>query len=347
MNALFFSAGARAATVLVFAALLGNGASRASDAYTGDTAVTHIVELREQSLVGAHDFLTRRASFETFMRQWPEPNGVSVEEVSANGVPGKWISPRIPARPSGRVILYLHGGGFYSGSSSSHRLLAAELARDAHANVLVIDYRRMPEARYPAQIEDAMAAYRWLLSRGYGGPDIALAGESVGGNLVVELALRLRDSRQSMPASLVVMSPVLDLTASGESITANANRDPLLQRSSLLAVAEEYLHGVSPDDPEVSPLFADLHGLPPVLVQVGAEEILLDDSIRFARLAAIDEVSVTLEVWPGVVHQWQLFPVNLADARRALEHGGRFIDASFGKNAARPITYTRTRSRHR
>jgi acetyl esterase/lipase len=327
-----FAACARAAMIILVAvcvAVLAPVASAAS--YTNDPAVVRIVELREQSLAGTHDFLSRRASFDAFMRRWPEPIGVSVEAVTANGVAGTLISPHGAAHRPGRVILYLHGSGFYSGSSSSHRLLAAELARDAAANVLVIDYRRMPESPYPAQIEDAMAAYRWLLSKGYRGPNIALAGESVGGNLVVELALRLREGRQSMPACLVIMSPVLDLSASGESIATNANYDPLLQKAGLLAVASEYLHDVSPKDPGASPLFADLHGLPPVQIQVGAGEILLDDSIRFARLAAIDDVSVTLEVWPGMVHQWQLFPGDIADARRALEHDGQFIDAIFRK----------------
>ncbi|MFM0721313.1 alpha/beta hydrolase [Paraburkholderia strydomiana] len=321
-------------SALGFAAAIAVGSTvidvqaQSAPAQSSDGIAT-VVAMRQQSLVGTHDFIDRRAAFEKLMAGFPVPDGVTIRTVSANGVPAKWISPDSGTSSSahtGRVILYLHGGGFYSGSSDSHRVLAATLAKDAQANVLLIDYRRMPEAVYPAQIDDAVASYEWLLQQGYSASHIALAGESAGGNLVVELALRLRAAHRPLPTSIVAMSPIMDLTASGESTQTNAARDPLLTRKGLLDVTAVYMHGVDPRNPGASPLFADLHGLPPLLLQVGAGEILLDDSLRMAQAAAADDVAVSVEVWPGMVHQWQLFPSLVPDARLALKHVSEFID---------------------
>jgi monoterpene epsilon-lactone hydrolase len=315
------------AVTLAFAA---TGAQAQEAAVASGNGVATVVAMRQQSLVGTHDFIDRRVAFEKLMAQFPVPDGVTIHEVNANGVPGKWISPDHVNSSDTRtrsVILYLHGGGFYSGSSDSHRVLAATLAKDAQTDVLLIDYRRMPEAVYPAQIDDAVASYEWLLKQGYSASKIALAGESAGGNLVLELALRLRAAHQPLPSSMVAMSPIMDLTASGDSIRTNASRDPLLTRDGLLAVTRVYMHGADPRSPGASPLFADLHGLPPLLLQVGSREILLDDSLRPARVAAMDDVAVSVEVWPGMVHQWQLFPSLIPDARRALDDDAAFIQA--------------------
>jgi acetyl esterase/lipase len=291
--------------------------------------IASVVAMRQQSLIGTRGFLDRRAAFETLMAQFAVPNGVTIRTVDANGVPGKWISPDNsgPAAHARGVILYLHGGGFYSGSSDSHRVLAATLAKNADADVLLVDYRRIPEAVYPAQIDDAVSSYEWLRKQGYSAARIALAGESAGGNLVLELALRLRAAGQPLPSSMVAMSPIMDLTASGASTRTNAKRDPLLRRDGLLEVTRVYMHGTDPRSPDASPLFADLHGLPPLLLQVGAGELLLDDSLGMARAAARDDVAVSVEVWPGMVHQWQLFPDVVPDARRALRDCATFIKA--------------------
>jgi acetyl esterase/lipase len=306
-----------------------------------DTGIARIVAMREQSLVGTHGFLDRRAAFETLMAQFAVPDGVTIRTVDANGVPGKWISPDDGAPSASStsslskargVILYLHGGGFYSGSSDSHRVLGATLAKDAKADLLLLDYRRMPEALYPAQIDDAVSGYEWLLQQGYSATQIAIAGESAGGNLVLELALRLRAAGRPLPSSMVAMSPIMDLTASGESTRTNAKRDPVLQRPGLLDVTRVYMHGGDPRSPDASPLFADLHGLPPLLLQVGAGELLLDDSLRMAQAAARDDVAATIEVWPGMVHQWQLFPDVVPDARRALRHCAAFIRNHMGQS---------------
>jgi monoterpene epsilon-lactone hydrolase len=185
-----------------------------------DNGIARIVAMRQQSLVDTHDFIDRRAAFEKLMAGLPAPDGVTIRTVSANGVPAKWIAPNSGDAHHRSVILYLHGGGFYSGSSDSHRMLAATLAKDAQADVLLIDYRRMPEAVYPAQIDDAVASYEWLLEQGYPASNIALAGESAGGNLVLELVLRLRDAHRPLPSSMVAMSPIMDLSASGDSTLA-------------------------------------------------------------------------------------------------------------------------------
>lgn len=298
--------------------------------------IATLVSMRQQSLVGTHGFIDRRAAFEKLMARFPLPDGVTIHTVDANGVPGKLVSPN-DVHPSGtdtharRAILYLHGGGFYSGSSDSHRVLGATLAKDAGADVLLVDYRRMPEAPYPAQVDDAASSYEWLLKQGYTPSDIAVAGESAGGNLVIELALRLRAAHRPLPSSLVAMSPIMDLTATGDSTRTLANRDPVLNRAGLLDVTKVYMHGADPRSPDASPLFADLHGLPPLLLQVGSREILLDDSLRIARVAALDDVAVSVEVWPGMVHQWQLFPGLVPDARRALKDDAAFIDSHMAR----------------
>jgi monoterpene epsilon-lactone hydrolase len=299
--------------------------------------IAKIVPMRQQSLVGTHGFLDRRAAFEKLMARFPIPDGVTIREVNTNGVPGKWVSPDDPNASNSqtrRVILYLHGGGFYSGSSDSHRALAATLAKDSHADVLLADYRRMPEAVYPAQIDDAVTSYEWLLKQGYAASNIAIAGESAGGNLVLELALRLRASHRPLPSSIVAMSPIMDLTATGDSERTLAGQDPVLTRAGLLDVTKVYMHGADPRSPDASPLFADLHGLPPLLLQVGSREILLDDSLRIARVAALDNVAISVEVWPGMVHQWQLFPSVVPDARRALKDSAAFIDAHMAQSGA-------------
>lgn len=290
--------------------------------------IATIVALRQQSLIGTRDFIDRRTAFEKLMARFPVPEGATIRTVDADGVPGKWIAPDDGGQAATRgVILYLHGGGFYSGSSDSHRVLATTLAKAADADVLLVDYRRLPEAVYPAQIDDAVTSYEWLRKQGYPASRIALAGESAGGNLVLELALRLRGANQPLPSSMVAMSPIMDLTASGASTRTNAARDPVLQRDGLLNVTQVYMHGKDPRNPDASPMFADLHGLPPLLLQVGAGELLLDDSLGLAGAAARDDVPVTVQVWPGMVHQWQLFPGVVPDARRALGDCAEFIKA--------------------
>ncbi len=289
--------------------------------------------LRQKAAQGTVGYLERRKAFDDFANELHQPFDARSNAINADGVPGLWIFADPSGKRSANVILYLHGGGFYSGSSETHRVLGATLAKDAGADVLLLDYRRMPEAIYPAQIDDALTAYRWLLKQGYPARRVAVAGESVGGNLVLELALHLREQHQALPSSLVAMSPIADLTASGKSMVENADNDPLLTRAGLLAVSRAYMSGGNLRNPDASPAFADLHGLPPLRLQVAAGEILLDNSLNLARKAAMAGVATTLEIWPGMTHQWQLYPAVLPQAAAALQHDADFIRSHFGDQA--------------
>lgn len=292
--------------------------------------VEKLVDLWHQHFSGAHDLLDRRSAFEDMMADTPEPTRVQTRHVDADGVAADLILPaRLHYSPGSRAILFVHGGGFYGGSLRTHRNAAAALAKAASADVLLVDYRRVPEAAYPMQIQDTLTAYRWLLVSGYRSENIAIVGDSVGGNLAIEAVLRQMQARKPLPASVVLMSPVTDLAVTGASIDEYADRDPLISRAYLELLGKAYLGGVAPDDPQASPLYADMKGFPPLLIQVGSREALLDDSLRLARKAGQADVAVTLEIWPGMVHQWQLFPFWIRDGRRSNDNAAAFIESHF------------------
>jgi monoterpene epsilon-lactone hydrolase len=316
---------------LALGILLAAGAARAQS--TPSMTMSQLDRLRQEAAQGTVGYLGHRKAFDDFINELHQPFDARSTKISADGVPGLWVFADPSGKRSADVILYIHGGGFYSGSSETHRVLGATLAKDAGADVFLVDYRRMPEAIYPAQIDDALTAYRWLLKQGYPAHRIAVAGESVGGNLALELALHLREQHQALPSSLVAMSPIADLTASQQSMVANARNDPLLTRAGLLAVTRTYMNGGTPQNPDASPAFADFDGLPPLLLQVAAGEILLDDSVNLARKAAMAGVATTLEIWPGMTHQWQLYPELLPQAAAALRQDGDFLRAHFGDQA--------------
>jgi monoterpene epsilon-lactone hydrolase len=237
---------------------------------------------------------------------------------------GEWVTAD-GARPD-RVVLYLHGGGFQVGSSRSHRELMAGVSQVAGARVLGLDYRRAPEHRFPAPLDDALCAFDWLVARGLDESAIALAGDSAGAGLVLSTLLSLRDAGRALPAAAVLMSAWTDLTASGASYENRAAMDPIHQRPMILAMARNYL-GADGDarHPLASPLFADLHGLPPLLIQVGDRETVLSDSTQFADKARAAGVPVELEVWEEMIHVFQQFPAELTEAREALGSIGAFL----------------------
>ena len=249
----------------------------------------------------------------------------TIEPVSAGGVDAEWIAS--PNSGHENVILYFHGGGFRLGSVSSHRELIARLSEASGCRVLAINYRLAPEHCFPAAIDDAVASYRWLLDRGHGPENVAMAGDSAGGNLVLAAMLRLREQNMPLPAAGVLMSPWTDLAATGNSYVSRADADPIHQRRMILALAKTYLgdHG-DPRDPLASPIYADLTGLPPLLIQVGDRETVLDDSVVFARRAETSGVSVQLEVWDGMIHVFQMFAVEIPEAKRAIASIGQFLD---------------------
>ena len=277
----------------------------------------------------------RSTSLARMRQDWDELFGSSavsaaVEPVSANGVSAEWITA--PGAGAGKAVLYFHGGGFQIGSTRSHRELMARISEAAACRVLGIDYRLAPEHRFPAALHDALTAHDWLLAQGFHGADIALAGDSAGAGLALSVLLSLRDAGRALPAAALLMSAWTDLTASGPSYEGRADADPIHQRSMILALARSYL-GAAGDarNPLASPLFAGLHGLPPLLIQVGDRETLLSDSTLLAEKARAAGVSVELEVWPGMIHVFQQFPAELAEARQAITSCGAFL-----KNALQP-----------
>jgi monoterpene epsilon-lactone hydrolase len=245
-----------------------------------------------------------------------------VTPVDVGGVPGEWV---VAPGASEAVLVYLHGGGFQVGSCRSHRELMAGLSAAAGCRVLGLDYRLAPEHRWPAARADALAAWDGLIAQGLSPRQIALAGDSAGGGLVLQLLLALRDADRTMPAAAVTLSAWTDLGASGDSHRTRADVDPLNQRATLLAMARAALgKDADPRDPSASALFADLHGLPPLLMQVGEREIVFSDSSDFADRARAAGVDVTLQVWPGMVHVFQQFP-ELTAAQEARLDIGRFL----------------------
>ncbi len=247
----------------------------------------------------------------------------SREQVSAGGIDGEWIAANAKRD---KAILYFHGGGFRLGSVSSHRELIARISAASDCPVLAINYRLAPEHRFPAQLEDAVAAYTWMLSQGMRSENIALVGDSAGANLVLSTMLNLRERRQPLPAAGVLMSPWTDLAATGASYVSRAEADPIHQRPMILALAKIYLgKDRDPRTPLASPLYADLADLPPLLIQVGDRETVLDDSVMFAEKARAAGTKVELQVWDGMIHVFQMFAIELPEARRAIDSIGIFL----------------------
>jgi monoterpene epsilon-lactone hydrolase len=269
------------------------------------------------------DLADRRKRLDALGTRYTVAPDINIEPVNANGAVAEWTIA--PGADTGRVILFLHGGGYVSGSIDSHRHMVAEAGRLASFRTLAVGYRLAPEHPYPAALEDALAAYRYLLTSGYKPGHIALAGESAGGGLALATAMTLRDAGDPLPACIWCSSPWVDLTQSGGSMQSKAAVDPLIQKPYLDGLASAYLHGADPRGPMVSPLYGDLRGLPPMLIQVGSAETLLDDSIRLAGVAGDSDLSVRLEVWPDMIHAWTLFYQQLAAGRRALSGVADFI----------------------
>ena len=255
---------------------------------------------------------------------------VTIEAVDAGGVRAEWTSTA-NADPR-RAILYVHGGGYVIGSLDSHRHVASEIARDLGARTLALHYRLAPEHPFPAPVEDTLAGYRYLLDQGIAPGNIVIAGDSAGGGLVVAALIAIRDSGLAQPACGWCISPWVDMEGIGGSMASLAATDPIVQKEPLLEMSSLYLNGADPRSPLAAPLYADLRGIAPLFIQVGAAETLLDDATRLASVAGAANVPVTLEVWPEMVHVWHLFHPALAAGRRAITAGARHVrDAMDGK----------------
>lgn len=268
----------------------------------------------------------RRAGMDAMGQLFPPREDCTIEEVDAGGRPALWLVAKGAA--TDRVILYLHGGGYVLGSPLSHRHLTAELSAEAGAAVLSLDYRLAPEDPYPAGLEDAVAAYQWLLTeKGIAPNKIMISGDSAGGGLTIATLLMLRDRKLGEPAGGMVISPWVDLTGESKSMETRAALDPMIKRDLLRNTGLEYLGGKDATSHLASPVFARLDGLPPLLVQVGTNEVLYDDSLRLAGSAAAAHVDVTLEIWENMIHVWHMFYPMLAEGREAIAKMGAFFKA--------------------
>ena len=254
--------------------------------------------------------------------QWLRTRGVRIDPVRDGGVRGEWI---LPERSDQGVILYLHGGGYVASSAASHRPITAGLARLARRRVFSLDYRLAPEHRFPAALDDAVAAYRWLLAQGVPARSLALAGDSAGGGLVLGALLRLRDDDSPLPACAVCFSPWTDLAAPGESLHVNDGRCATFRPENMDAFARAYLGSASSRDPYASPVFADLGRLPPILLQVASNELLLDDARRVHDKIRGAGGASTLEVFDDLFHVWQMLDGFMPEARVALRQAAAFV----------------------
>ncbi|MGQ4383773.1 alpha/beta hydrolase [Streptomyces sp. SAS_270] len=262
-----------------------------------------------------------------YLASFPEVEGVEITETSAGGVPSEWTTPAGLKSDDARTLLYFHGGGFIQNSPTTHRRIVSTLAIHAGLRALSIDYRLAPEHPYPAAIDDAVTAYTWLIdSMGTDPEAIVLAGDSAGGTIVAALLIRLRDEGRPLPRAAYLISPALDFAATGESIRTRRDTDPMMTGETLGFVTQHYLQGGEDvKDPNVSPLYAELHGLPPLLIQVGDREMLLDDSKRFAKKAEQASVSVELEIWDDAFHVFQFHVGVFPEAEEALHKAATWI----------------------
>lgn len=276
----------------------------------------------------------QRAKFESAARLIKPPRNIYLHPAIAGGVLGEWIEPHSVGeglKPSSTmdaapIILYLHGGGYMMGSPDTHRAMAARIAIASKARALVLDYRLAPEHPFPGALEDAVAAYRWLLEHKTAPEQIVFAGDSAGGGLALAAQLWLRDAGDPMPASVVCISPLTDMEGTGESVLTRAKADPVLTIKDIV-VLRHYLADNDPRSPLLSPLYGDLSGLPPILIHVGNDEILLSDSTRLAERARAAGVDVTLDIYDGMWHTWHFFAPYLPEATQAIAEIGAFVRA--------------------
>lgn len=265
-----------------------------------------------------------RAGWETMAARFVPAADLRFEPGNADGVPVEWVDA--PGVDPDRVVLYFHGGGYVLGSVPSYREFAGRISRATGSRVLLVDYRLAPEQPFPAAIDDAITAFRWLVKGRAQPARVVLAGDSAGGGLSLALLLALRDAGDALPAAAVAISPSTDLAKTGESIHTRAHMDPLVTVASTHAHARRYVgeHG-DPKHPLASPLYGRLEGLPPLLVMVGTHEILHDDSTRYAEKARAAGVDVTLEIAQDMVHIWPFFAAILPEGQQAIERIGAFV----------------------
>jgi monoterpene epsilon-lactone hydrolase len=281
-----------------------------------------------ETLPNAIDFDVIRAVEST--APLPPTGAASVSSVEADGVPCLWVDNA--GQSSTRVVIYLHGGGYIWMSASTHQAVMAQISAASDARCLGVDYRRAPEHPFPAAVDDALTAYTWLLGQGTSPQQIAIAGDSAGGGLVLALLLALRDRGIALPAAGICVSPWTDLLVTGS--TADTAPDPVVSGPALRAMAAAYLAGAGATQPTASPLYGDLTGLPPLLIQVGTRESLLDDARRFAAKARAAGVDVSYIEHPDVIHMWLVFAPDIPESEKAFRLIGEFVQKHLSAKSA-------------
>lgn len=266
----------------------------------------------------------RRRRLDDLGSVWSVAEDVQLTAVDVNGIPGEYSV--VSGSDFSRVLMFFHGGGYCSGSIKSHRRLVTEAGRAARMRTLALAYRLAPEHPFPAAYDDALTAWLFLRSQGIAAAEIVIGGDSAGAGLTLGLIGRLRDAHEELPACGWLISPWTDLTMSGSTLTSKAGADPLIHKEYLDELANAYLPAaMDRKDPRVSPLYADFESFPPILIQVGSDETLLNDATRLAAHAGTADVAVTLEIWPHMIHAWPLWNAHLETGRRALASAGSFI----------------------
>jgi epsilon-lactone hydrolase len=281
--------------------------------------------LRQSAFPAGSDVSEQRRQLRELLSAQPLPGDITVTAAALGGVPTAEIT--VAGVEPRHVVLYFHGGVYVMGDAFLAADLASQVGRRTRAKVISVDYRLAPEHPYPAAVDDALAAYKALLDNGIAPSDIVFAGESAGGGLAIATLVNARDHRLPLPAATFVMSPYADLTLAGSTLETKGKADPLLSREALQARVPDYTAGQDAALPLISPLFADLSGLPPLIIQAGTHEVLLDDALRLARRAATADVAVTLDVTPGVPHVFQAYHQILDEAAAALDRAGQFLSA--------------------
>jgi acetyl esterase/lipase len=273
---------------------------------------------------GPIDVEKKRRNLEKRVFLFRKPRNVNVEKISIEEISCEWLFP--PKCDKNYVMIYLHGGAYIAGSPNTHRGIAARIGRVAEIPVLFIDYSRAPENPFPAALEDVVKVYIWLINQKMIDPKkMIIAGDSAGGGLTLSTLVKFRDDSIPLPAAAVCLSPWTDLAITGESIETKAEEEIMLTRRELQESAEVYLNGADSKNPLASPLYADLKGLPPILLQTGASEIILDDTVRFAEKAVKAGVDVTADIWSKMWHVFQIYGNLMPESKKAIKKIGSYI----------------------
>jgi acetyl esterase/lipase len=272
--------------------------------------------------------LERAASIDRFAGRFRPPKGIRYDPVELDGFGAEWVhGPRVTDDRGGKVLLYFHGGGWVSCGLNTHRRMIAWMSTTSRIPALSVDYRMIPQVKFDEEVDDCLTAYKWLLDRGHRPDQIVVAGDSAGGYLTFATLLKARDEGLPMPAGLVALSPMLDMDLASKRAHANATADPSGSMKLVEQLVEMILGGLDPADPKVSPIRADLTGLPPALITAGSTEVLYCDAEEMAHRLAEAGVPCTLQIWDRQLHVFQMFGPLLPESRTALRDIGRFVRA--------------------